>query len=119
MFFGPRNEKILRMEPRGELLRTAVYNTLTRAHEYYDLSADEEHSLIQFLLARRRARKQAATAPCAMTARQAPVKGVCSRCHGAGVLHCAEPECNGGRLTEPCDRCDGTGRVTIMQEPKP
>lgn len=35
---------------------------------------------------------------------------ICPRCGGRGDLPVAEPECNGGRTTEPCDRCGGTGR---------
>jgi hypothetical protein len=33
----------------------------------------------------------------------------CPRCAGAGLLRVAEPECNGGRIYGPCDRCRGMG----------
>jgi hypothetical protein len=35
----------------------------------------------------------------------------CPRCNGVGNLRVAEPECNGGRVWEPCDRCHGSGQM--------
>lgn len=36
---------------------------------------------------------------------------ICPRCAGHGALRVAEPECNDGRIMEPCKRCSGSGRV--------
>lgn len=39
----------------------------------------------------------------------APQLSRCMRCNGRGWLPVAEPECNGGRIAEPCERCGGKG----------
>lgn len=43
----------------------------------------------------------------------------CPRCIGTGALRVSEPECNGGALSAPCERCRGSGRISLVEEAPP